>query len=132
LAAGQAMPTPAANTAPTTTPAAIIATAGAPLNFDPRAADADANGDLLTIISAGAPAHGEVAVSPDGTRLTYTPTAGYAGSDTFSYTVAYGHGGVVSGVVNAAVYAANEFTSPVAAMGKDYSDVGTGVPFTAS
>jgi VCBS repeat-containing protein len=41
----------------------------------------------LTIDSASLtqPAHGTVAVSSDGTKITYTPTAGYTGADSFTY-----------------------------------------------
>jgi VCBS repeat-containing protein len=41
----------------------------------------------LTIDSASLtqPAHGTVAVSTDGTKITYTPTAGYTGADSFTY-----------------------------------------------
>jgi alpha-tubulin suppressor-like RCC1 family protein len=43
-------------------------------------------GDTLTVIDYTQPAHGVVALNPDGT-FTYTPDTDYAGSDGFSYTV---------------------------------------------
>jgi VCBS repeat-containing protein len=46
--------------------------------------DTDRDGDPLTAVSVGAPAHGTVALSPDGS-FTYTPTPHYTGTDTFTY-----------------------------------------------
>jgi len=46
----------------------------------------DANGDALTYALASNAAHGVVTVSANG-RYSYTPTANYNGSDSFSFTV---------------------------------------------
>ena len=43
-------------------------------------------GDVLTVTDYTRPAHGSVALNEDGT-FTYTPTANYTGTDTFTYTV---------------------------------------------
>jgi len=51
--------------------------------------DTDADGDVLSIASVTMPSHGTIALNA-GT-LTYTPSAGYLGSDTFNYTVSDGH-----------------------------------------
>src|SRR5262249_15316341 len=53
----------------------------------PRINDVDANRDLFTVTSVGAAAHGTVQIIGGGTGITYTPTAGYLGLDTFTYTV---------------------------------------------
>ena len=50
--------------------------------------DADA-GDTLTVASATTPANGKAVVNPDGT-VTYTPNAGFVGTNTFRYTVTDG------------------------------------------
>ncbi len=50
--------------------------------------DADA-GDELRVSSATKPANGTTAVAADGT-VTYTPAAGYVGSDSFDYVVTDG------------------------------------------
>ncbi|MFK3677183.1 beta strand repeat-containing protein [Microbacterium sp. NPDC090218] len=47
---------------------------------------ANDTGSDLDVSIAGAPSHGSAAVGADG-RVTYTPAAGFAGSDTFQYTV---------------------------------------------
>jgi hypothetical protein len=56
------------------------------VTFDPRGNDEDADGDSLTVSTVAQPAHGVVAINPDGT-LTYTPDADFNGTDTFTYTI---------------------------------------------
>jgi hypothetical protein len=46
--------------------------------------DLDTSGDSLTAVLASEPANGTVVLNPDGT-LTYTPTANFAGTDSFTY-----------------------------------------------
>jgi len=46
--------------------------------------DVDIEMDPLTAVLVSGPAHGELALSPDG-AFTYQPEAGYAGYDSFSY-----------------------------------------------
>ena len=50
------------------------------------------NGEDLDIISVTAPAHGTVTVT-NGVALSYTPAAGFLGTETFSYSVTDGLGG---------------------------------------
>ncbi len=52
---------------------------------------------LLTLVSVTTPAHGG-AVIANG-QITYTPTTGYTGADSFSYTVSDGRGGTASAKV---------------------------------
>ena len=54
--------------------------------------DTDADGDALSAMIGSGPTHGAVTLDPDGS-FTYTPTAGYNGTDNFSYTVNDGRGG---------------------------------------
>jgi hypothetical protein len=42
-------------------------------------------GDLTSVVSHTAPAHGTLDLQPDGT-FSYTPAAGFTGTDTFQYT----------------------------------------------
>lgn len=71
--------------------------------------DTDLDGDTLTAAVASFPAHGSISLSPDGS-FTYTPATEYVGSDTFTYTVADGHGGTATGTVSLQVAATNTFT----------------------
>ena len=48
--------------------------------------DSDPEGDALSVSSVSAAAHGVAVINANGT-VTYTPTAGYSGSDSFIYTV---------------------------------------------
>ncbi|MDT3441104.1 MULTISPECIES: esterase-like activity of phytase family protein [unclassified Pseudofrankia] len=44
------------------------------------------SGDPLTLVSSTKPAHGTLNLNPDGT-FSYTPNAGFTGTDTFTYAV---------------------------------------------
>ncbi len=46
--------------------------------------DSDSNGDPLTVTGVTSPNSGTVALNPDQ-RITYTPNAGFAGTDAFTY-----------------------------------------------
>ncbi len=63
--------------------------------------DFDVDGDALTILSANDPPHGVIGVAQ--TYLLYTPDAGYAGSDSFIYTISDGHGGTANAQVTVTV-----------------------------
>src|SRR3954447_9014515 len=51
--------------------------------------DTDQDGNPLTAVRISDPAHGALALKPDGT-FTYTPATGFAGSDSFSYVASDG------------------------------------------
>ncbi|MBL8808185.1 MAG: tandem-95 repeat protein, partial [Rhodospirillales bacterium] len=61
-------------------------------------------GDSLTfaLASDGSPANGTVTVGANG-AYTYTPNAGWSGTDSFTYQVSDGHGGTTTGQVEIAV-----------------------------
>lgn len=67
--------------------------------------DTDANGDTLVVASVTNPAHGTVVINATGT-VTYTPAAGYSGSDSFTYVVRDAAGLTDTGAVNITVKAA--------------------------
>src|SRR5205085_162064 len=73
--------------------------------------DSDAGGDTLTVSVATAPAHGTAAVNADGS-VTYTPAANYNGADSFTYTIADGHGATATATVGLTITAEND--APVA------------------
>ena len=66
----------------------------------PPASDVD--GDTVTYSKASDPAHGTVVVNPNGTYV-YTPAANYNGTDTFSYSINDGKGGVATYTVTVVV-----------------------------
>jgi ribulose-5-phosphate 4-epimerase/fuculose-1-phosphate aldolase len=61
------------------------------VTLDVLANDSDPDGDPIHIDGFEQPANGSVVENSDGT-LTYTPDAGYTGSDSFNYTIADGTG----------------------------------------
>ncbi len=67
--------------------------------------DSDPDGDTLSITAVGTPAHGTATIA--GTRISYTPAAGYAGSDSFTYTIADGRGGSATATVSITVQVPN-------------------------
>ncbi|MFC5522003.1 Ig-like domain-containing protein [Polaromonas jejuensis] len=66
--------------------------------------DTDANGDALTITGVTQGSRGTVTIV--GSSVRYTPNAGPAGTDTFTYAISDGHGGAATGTVNVTVTAA--------------------------
>ncbi|HEY4202521.1 MAG TPA: DUF4082 domain-containing protein [Devosiaceae bacterium] len=62
--------------------------------------DTDANDDTLTITGVGGASHGTVAFNAQTGIVTFTPTAGYSGTATFTYTVSDGRGGTDTGTVS--------------------------------
>jgi hypothetical protein len=63
--------------------------------------DTDADGDTVTVTGATTPAHG--GVSCTATQCTYTPNAGFTGTDTFTYSISDGYGGTASATVTITV-----------------------------
>lgn len=108
-AAGAAQP-------PTTVPEIYSVAFGATLSV-PAAAGVltndDANGaGAMTATMATAPSHGTLVMAADGS-FTYTPDAGYAGTDTFTYQASTAVGGAsVQTTVSVAVAAANVSLAP--------------------
>ena len=98
--------TNAANSAP------IAVNDTAALNQDAAATiavltnDTDADGDPLTVQSVTAPTRG-IAVLNANQTITYTPSAGYYGADSFSYVVSDGRGGTATAVVSVSVTPTN-------------------------
>ncbi len=75
--------------------------------------DSDAEGDTLTVIAASAPLNGVAVVTADGS-FSYTPNAGFSGSDSLSYTVDDGHGGSATAVVSLTVVKTLNYEGPAA------------------
>jgi len=102
---------PKPNTAPVATADSASTTSPNPVTVNLLANDTDADGDTLSVTANTAPANGSVTIS--GSSATYTPAAGFSGSDAFSYTVSDGKGGTSTGSVTLNVEAtpAPEFVS---------------------
>jgi len=69
--------------------------------IDVLANDSDPDGDVLTITAVSVPAHGTATITGGG--ISYTPAAGYSGSDSFTYTISDGHGGTATAAVTVTV-----------------------------
>ncbi|WP_321423649.1 Ig-like domain-containing protein [uncultured Methanobacterium sp.] len=75
--------------------------------------DSDVDGDSLTVSGVGSAGHGSVVLNGDNT-VTYTPDVNWFGSDSFTYTVSDGRGGLATGMVTVVVSGVNDV--PVAAV----------------
>nr|WP_246735346.1 DUF4082 domain-containing protein [Rhizobium binae] len=65
--------------------------------------DTDADGDLLSITGVNGAVHGTVSFDSQTKTVIFTPTAGYTGAASFSYSVADGFGGTASATVSLTV-----------------------------
>lgn len=62
--------------------------------------DTDANGDQLTITAVGDATNGTATIDAQTGNVIFTPTAGYSGPASFTYTVSDGRGGTDTATVN--------------------------------
>ena len=63
--------------------------------------DGDPDNDPITVTGVGSAAFGTA--TTNGTTVTYTPNANFAGADTFAYTIADGRGGTATANVTVTV-----------------------------
>lgn len=77
-----------ANTAPTAQADTATTTQGASVTVDVLANDSDEDGDTLSVTSYTQGSHGTVTLT--GGKPTYTPSTGFSGTDSFTYTVSDG------------------------------------------
>ncbi len=113
-----------ANHAPTAADDSYATAADSPLNLPARgvlANDLDPDGDALSAHVVAPPAHGTFVLGPDGS-FTYTPAAGFAGTDSFTYRANDGRENSNTATVTIAVSAANH--APTA--GDDAYSTGAG------
>ncbi len=79
------------------------------INIDVLGNDTDPEKDVLTVSAVGTAAHGTVTINTDG-KVKYTPTVGYSGADSFSYTVSDGNGNPATANVDVTVMAIMPYT----------------------
>lgn len=77
-----------ANSAPDAVNDSRTVTMNTPSTFDPRTNDTDPDGQTVSVIAVSTPSHGSASIGAYGASVTYTPTTGYTGADSFTYTIA--------------------------------------------
>ncbi|MGE0743915.1 MAG: Ig-like domain-containing protein [Rhodospirillales bacterium] len=108
-----------------------------PVSINVLANDSDPNLDPLSIISVANPAHGTATINDNGTPangaddfIVYTPASGYAGPDSFTYTISDGTASTV-GSVSVTVNAVPPPNTPPVA-NPDTASTAAGTPVTVS
>jgi subtilisin family serine protease len=102
---------PSVNTAPTAVPDAAQGITGQPIVINVLANDFDADGDPLSVRIVTASTKGSAIVKSDRT-ITFTSTASFIGTTTFTYEVSDPDGATSRAVVTVAVTAAVVVTPP--------------------
>lgn len=77
---------------------------GTPVSFNVLSNDSDPAGEALSLVALGTPSNGSASFTADGV-VTYTPAAGFVGSDTFSYRARNVSGMEVEGRITVTVTA---------------------------
>ncbi|SDD16819.1 Ig-like domain-containing protein [Aquimonas voraii] len=77
---------------------------GTPVSFNVLSNDSDPAGEALSLVAVGTPSNGSASFVADGV-VTYTPAAGFLGSDTFSYRARNVSGAEVEGRITVTVTA---------------------------
>ncbi|MBN8532115.1 MAG: S8 family serine peptidase, partial [Alphaproteobacteria bacterium] len=94
---------PAANLPPVAGDDSAVLNQDTSVVINVLANDSDANGGMLFVSTiTDAPDHGGVTVNGNNT-ITYTPTAGFVGTDSFAYQIGDGQGGFDTATVNLTV-----------------------------
>ncbi len=101
---------------PLATADGIATIASTAATIDVLANDHDPDGDEMTVTATSTPKHGTVQCTPEG-HCTYTPASGFAGLDTFTYTVSDPGGLTAIGTVRVLVTATGTAFSPTGAGG---------------
>jgi len=105
------------NSAPQATLTSASTAEDGSVKIDVLASATDIDGDTLSISAIGNANHGVVAIFDDTDgkqKISYTPTANYNGSDSFTYTISDGRGGVVTQTVSVNVTPVNDAPTVVA------------------
>ena len=100
-----------------------------PVTISVLANDTDPDGDPLTLVDVGTPAHGTATVV--GSSVRYAPAADYDGPDTFTYRVSDGHT-TSTGTVNVSVTAVGDSPQPRSDSATTAEDTSVDVPVLAN
>ncbi|PYR88035.1 MAG: hypothetical protein DMF84_29670 [Acidobacteria bacterium] len=68
-------------------------------------------GQTLTIVSVGSPAHGVASIFGGGMAVNYAPASNYYGTDSFTYTISDGRGGMATATVAITIVEVNDVPS---------------------
>ncbi len=93
--------TPVINQQPTATNDQATTPAGVPVTINVQANDSDPDGDALTVTILTQPTNGTATVSNG--QIVYTPAAGFAGTESFTYRISDGKGGAATATVTVTV-----------------------------
>ncbi|AOG24436.1 Ig-like domain-containing protein [Acidovorax sp. RAC01] len=105
----------AANRPPVAVADVATVNAGGSVMVAVRSNDTDPDSDPLTVTAVTQGANGAVVIDGATGNPVYTPSVGYSGSDSFTYTVTDGKGGIASATVSVTVTpAANQAPVTVA------------------
>jgi VCBS repeat-containing protein len=74
---------------------------GTPVTINILANDFDPDGDMLTLDSVGSAGNGSISIN--GSNVIYTPNPGFAGTDSFDYTISDGKGDTDTAIVTITV-----------------------------
>jgi VCBS repeat-containing protein len=107
------------NDAPVAVADSAIGTEDSPINGSVLDNDSDPEGDSLSAALVTGPAHGSVALNPDGSFI-YTPTGNYFGPDSFTYQAHDGTVGSNVATVSLAITPVND--APVAVADRFFGD----------
>ena len=89
------------NLSPITTPDTATLAKNSSVLIDVLANDSDPNGDAITLSGVSGALNGTAAI--ESNQVLYTPNADFVGSDTLTYTVSDGNGGVSNGTIDVVV-----------------------------
>jgi len=116
-------------------PVARPNTMGARLNLPAQtstirllANDFDEDGDTLDVVSVSSSSAQGGTVILQGDMLTYTPHAGFVGSDSFTYTISDGRGGMATATVTVTVSAGGPLAQKIEVVGSTLVIQFAGVP----
>jgi len=101
-----------------------------PVNIDVLFNDTDPSGGTLAVVEVSQGANGTV--TTDGTSVTYTPSADFNSTDSFTYTVSDGNGGTDTATVTVTVDPVNDAPTAVDDSGSTAADTAVTINVVAN